>query len=361
MPDDKNACYLLELLNSVLRNEQPKEPDTDVSLESVMKTAQQHSVANMAYYAVEQLSCAITDENRRSWAELRDMAIMKDITQQVEYEGIVSAFKEREIRFLPVKGFILKALYPQSDMRLMSDVDILIDKENAKTACDAMISIGYEVEEYGTGAHDVYHKKPVMSAEIHRELFEDECRDYAALFPDPWAVSQEHDGCYEMDTSSCFVYILAHALKHLDEGGTGIRTFMDIYLYYECYKSELDMDEIYGAFDGIGKGDICRDAVKLALSWFGGAPDSSIKSLEEYVLGSGTYGSYENTIRSTGKAKYIFRLIFPPFSRMRSQYPVLKKAPVLLPFCWLFRLVVKPFANFRQNSDKLKVLTKKQR
>ena len=67
----------------------------------------------------------------------------------------------------------------------------------------------------------------------------------------------------------------------------------------------------------------------------------------------------ENKMERSGRKAYVFRLIFPTFEHMKRQYPVLKKAPVLLPFCWLLRLVTKPFINRKANAQKLKMLIRK--
>ena len=56
---------------------------------------------------------------------------------------------------------------------------------------------------------------------------------------------------------------------------------------------------------------------------------------------------------------YFMRLIFPTFTHMKEHYPVLNRAPVLLPACWFARLVTKPFVNRRSNMEKLRVLMKK--
>ena len=64
----------------------------------------------------------------------------------------------------------------------MSDIDIVIDPENAKKAGEVMLSLGYKADSLETGVHDVYHKKPVTSIEIHRELFGDEGQEFAPIF-----------------------------------------------------------------------------------------------------------------------------------------------------------------------------------
>ena len=38
------------------------------------------------------------------------------------------------------------------------------------------------------------------------------------------------------------------------------------------------------------------------------------------------------------KKTYLFRLFFPEFKVMKGKYPVLKKAPVLLPAMWIARI-----------------------
>lgn len=77
----------------------------------------------------------------------------------------------------------------------------------------------------------------------------------------------------------------------------------------------------------------------------------------------GLVGGYENMISNkmerSGKKMYFLRLLFPTFEHMKRQYPVLKKAPLLLPLYWLVRLVTKPFVNRRANAEKLKLLVRK--
>ena len=60
----------------------------------------------------------------------------------------------------------------------------------------------------------------------------------------------------------------------------------------------------------------------------------------DYILGSGTYGTaknhVENEVARRGKLGYLLSRAFMPYGLMCTLYPVLKKAPVLLPLCWVF-------------------------
>ena len=47
----------------------------------------------------------------------------------------------------------------------------------------------------------------------------------------------------------------------------------------------------------------------------------------------------ENTLREKGRAGYYLSRLTIPYERMLELYPVLRKAPVLYPFVWTYRLV----------------------
>ncbi len=362
MAVNKENRYLISLLDSVIKEKSPDRPDGDVDLLAVMRLAERHSVANMAYSGFERLNCRLSEKGH--WTECRDRAIMRDITQHFEFNEICTALSQRNIRFLPLKGFILKELYPESYMRVMSDLDILVDAENASAVRDVMVELGYAVESFGNTVHDVYHKPPVMSVEIHRELFERCDERFRRIIPDPWAIAEIAEGLrYEFAAEDCLKYLLCHALKHFDEGGTGIRTFIDLHLYLQRFGKEIDLQRLIGEFDRAGCGDACRTMLGLSEVWFGDSPHNG-KTLdaESYVFGSGTYGTIANAVnnrvKNGGRAAYVLELIFPPPDKLISQYGILRKAPVLMPFVWLYRLVTKPIKNFSQNRAKLKALKK---
>lgn len=352
-----DAEYLLALLKGELSGESAAVSLDAESAERVLSLAERHSVAGMTVYALERLGIPLAERRRQG----RDKALIKDITQQAELERIKEAFAENGIRHLPLKGSIIKQLYPQSDMRTMSDIDILIDPENAEKARRITEGLGYECKHFGYDIHDIYYKAPVMNVEIHRALFGEEGQEFLTVFSDPWRLCESEDGIlFRFTPDAFFAYILAHAVKHLEEGGTGIRTIMDLWV---CTHSEMgiDAERSLELLLPSGKEDKARGLLGLSRVWFGGeAHTDATRKLEQYILGSGTYGTMENSavngIERHGRAGYALRLIFPTYAHMRQHYPVLKKAPVLLPWCWLVRLVTKPFINRRQNADKLRVI-----
>lgn len=358
-----NERYLIDLLRSVLRNEQPPQPPDGCTPAEVLSCAESHSTAGMAFYGIEALGLNAQGEVFAKWRQLRDKAIVKDLTQQSELERIGASLERAGIRYLPLKGSVIKRLYPQSDMRTMSDIDMLIDESSARQVREIMQGLGYSCEHFGYDVHDIYYMPPVMNVEIHRSLFGEEGKEFRQLFADPWLFCEQDGMRCNMRRDEFFAYVLAHAMKHLEEGGTGIRTIMDLWV---CVHSDMgiDAERSLKFLEPSGKADSARLLAELSEVWFGDRPHTEqTQQLEEYILSSGTYGTIQNhaqnRIQKQGKAGYLFSLIFPTFEHMRQHYPVLKKAPVLLPLCWLVRLVTKPFINRRQNAGKLKTLMKK--
>ncbi len=357
-----NECdYLIHLLSAALDRKKPLELPENLSFDNVFAIAKEHSVANMAYYSIERLEEKPSPELLRQWAEVRDKAIIKDIVQQTESEKLKSRFAAENIRHMPLKGAILKKLYPQSDFRSMGDFDMLVDVDSKTIPREIMKSEGYTLTKHDHPDCDEYTKKPVMYTEIHYALF-GSCHEYAPLFADVWSLTEKTgDFCVDFTPFYFLAYIISHAMKHYGNGGTGIRSFMDIEVYRRSH--DIDMEEIYVFFGKIGKREACEDMVKLSEIWFrNGEYTDKYRKMAEYIILGGTYGSIANHVaanaKKQGKFRYIIRNIFPSVSTLANQFPVLLKAPLLYPFCWLIRAVRAVTVNLKYNIEKVKALKK---
>ena len=337
--------YLLHLLACVINGSKPSELPDGMSFEKVYELAQKHNVGAMSFAAVEKLSVKPSEELLGQWREQRDKEFCRDVIQRSEYSAICRAFAERGVRMLPLKGILIKSLYPKSYMRMMSDIDLLIDAENADTVHGIMLSLGYTAESFGAGSEDVYHKEPLMSVEVHRSLFsESEMEGLSGRhFGDPWQHSRHTGGgVYEMSANFFFGYVLAHAAKHYLEAGTGIKHFMDMRLISCGYGSLIDTG-VLGKLMRSENVSLCRDMLRLSEQWFGEAePDGSLGSMEEFVLSSGVYGSRQNALdrklAEKGRLGYLLYELFIPADRIVYDYPVLEDKPYLLPVIRLRRL-----------------------
>ena len=72
---------------------------------------------------------------------------------------------------MPLKGCILKEMYPDFSMRQMADNDILFDEKFRSAIRQYFIDHQYTVVSYLQVNHDAYEKPPVLNFEMHTALF----------------------------------------------------------------------------------------------------------------------------------------------------------------------------------------------
>ena len=94
-----------------------------------------------------------------------------NILFEAEKERIFEVFEKNKIWYLPLKGCIIKDVWPQSEIREHADIDILFDRTYADKVRTLMADMGYDTKEFGKSYHDTYIKKPIYNFEMHRYLF----------------------------------------------------------------------------------------------------------------------------------------------------------------------------------------------
>lgn len=342
-----NDRYLIHLLYSVLHGERPKEKPENVSFNGVYSLAMFHKVANMAFYAIEQLDTKPESELMNQWRETRDKAIVQDIIQRKEKTALCELFSKNKIRCLPLKGCHMKQLYPRPDMRMMCDIDILIDVCNAKLVRKLMTENGYKCENFNAGNHDTYHKLPIMNVEIHRQLI---IKKYTKLknhydnILDRCIPDEQGGYVLSLPPEEFYTYELVHLYKHFIDGGSGIRSIMDIYLMEQKLKCSLDKDKLDEILNKLELSSFYKEVCELASVWFGDISESELKNkYDEYIISSGAYGTLEHNINNgideCGKTKFFIKRIFVDYRSMTGLFPILRVLPILLPLCWVWRLI----------------------
>ena len=179
--------------------------------------------------------------------------------------------------------------------------------------------------------------------ELHFTLNEyefkaDEILQYA------WDYAKQESHCRYGFTNEFFVfYHIAHIARHIYTGGCGLRPFIDFKIILDCF--EFDKSALVDLLNKAELADFYNAATELTKMWFEGDNGSDIcKELENYILNSGIYGNMENKIavineKNASRSKYIIDIIFPSKKSMAKKYPVIEKAPVLLPFMYVVRWI----------------------
>ena len=339
---------LISLLAMALGNAVPTAVRLNV-LES-LPAAQAHGVANILYYALPQLpeEQQPKEAARRLLKELAYAAAAREALQQRELDAILARFEAEHIAVLPLKGCVIKQLYPRPEMRYMSDTDLLFDPTQAASVRAALEELGYTTDRFAQGETDLYSSPMRMNYELHRSLQNEGFNENSRRFLDGLlSCARPKAGCkyvLELSKEEHYAYLLCHFVKHLLNGGIGVRQVMDIYL---CKRQwSFDERKLQALLKELELTEFAATLELLAECWFaGGAADAVTDELGAYILGSGTFGTDKQRVtdrilkeqKDANRAVYVLRRVFPPFALMSFYFPRLKKLPFLLPFFWIFR------------------------
>ena len=260
-----------------------------------------------------------------------------------ELVGVKAELNKADIWYVPLKGVVLKSYYPKYGMREFADHDILLDAGRATDVKTIMEGLGFISMRFGVGNHDVYVKAPVLNFEMHTALYG---LTHEKRFYKYYRDVEDRllgDGCEKrFSPEDFYLYLVTHEYKHYASSGTGLRSVLDTYVYLKAVR--LDMGYVEAEAEKLGIGEFEKRNRALAKRLFGdGKLTEDDKRMLAYMVDSGAYGTMthnvENQVARYGRAGYLVRRAFPPLSAMEELYPVLERVPVLLPACWVWRLV----------------------
>ena len=361
---------LIELCTCVVNDRIPDPEETQkINRDHLYAAAQKHMLTAMAAYALK-----LAGINDRRFEQDYYKAIRKVAAMEIDKERLFDRMEEEKIWYMPLKGSVLKDLYPSIGLRQMSDFDILFDERYKKEVRNIFRELGYTCKHFGEGNHDVYEKEPVCHFEMHRTLFDASNPVMKKIYEEYMDVKSRlikdegrEYGCH-FDNNDFYIYIIAHEYKHYNGGGTGLRSLLDTYVIWQKWGTELDPDYIAGETKRLGIFEFEQKNRQLALDLFSGKPlTESERKMLDYILMSGTYGNLKNNVEHKinrngggrkGKQKYIFRKLFLPMDIIKSYYPFYYKYKIFLPVLFVYRLIKAATFKRKKVMNELRILKK---
>ena len=309
---------LIKIINACInKTELPKVQD----YAAVFNLAKRHSLGGMFFLAIKDCS-EISDEIKTTAQQHFSANTAQQISQEYYAEKIFEKFKEKGIKFMPLKGYYMRRLYPIPEMRVSCDLDIFYDKVRKDEVSEILKELGFtfvvEVEHAGQW------KKGSITIETHHELATNR-ESYFDYYRDVWTRLKTIDGIeYNFTDEDFYIYSIIHAAKHFSHGGFGIRTVLDIYIYN--LKKQLNQEYLDKEFDKLKLSKFRKCFEKLARVWFGEEEtDEQTEILANYILSSATYGTMTDSLASknemissssakSARFKYVFGNVFLKYS-----------------------------------------------
>ncbi len=327
----------------------------ELPIAEMYEIAKAHQIVPLVYHGLY-----LSEADLSAATEMQTKTLQLTVGDQLQcgaLSAILEAFSQNGIDHMPLKGSSIKNLYPSSEMRLMSDFDILIREEQYEKIKPIMLSLGFT--EGVESDHELFwHKKPKICVELHKRLIPSYNDDYYEYYKDPWAKAvpgtAPHRYCMRHEDE--YLYIFTHLTKHYRDGGIGIKHLVDLWRYADRY-ADMDFEYIGEELDKLCLRAFHENITSTIAVWFAHAAPTEITELiTERIVESGAYGLTERKKIATAakasareesvglaKRKKLLHYLFLPMADMKKRYPVLEKAPILLPLLWVVRWVTAVF------------------
>ena len=311
-------------------------------LEMVYALAKKHDLAHLVAHALEGQTMPDCEAMKKLRAA-KMKAIYRYARMDLEYERICKTLEDAQIPFIPLKGSVLRQYYPAPWMRTSGDIDVLVREADFEQAIKVLEADGWITKGNVQYQNICMYSASGVLLELHFNIrVKMESAD--AVMDTVWQNCTQMPGkqfTHQQTNEFFLCHQLAHMAKHVLVGGSGIRSFLDIWLLNK--KLTIDNEALQKLCRESQLDTFYRNVSELTEVWFGQAVHTQItEKFEQYILAGGVYGTLTNKVlmaqaQKGGKIKNFLNRMFVPYEEMKLMYPVLKQWKWLLPICQVVR------------------------
>lgn len=325
---------LFALLRSVLCDENI---DTDIlesldeaTLEKIYIISKKHDLAHLVSVALEKSGLIIDSDISKKFAKQQMLAIYRYENIKYEQQKIYKTLDAAGISYIPLKGAVIRDLYPEPWMRTSCDIDVLVHEEELADAISALVErSGYRLDDK-KGYHDVsLYSASGVHLELHFNIKEG-VETLDLLLEKVWnhaAPAELNSHRYDLETEFFVYHTIAHAVYHFIKGGCGIRPVVDLWLMNKNWN--YDREKLLQLCEISKIKEFFLAAERLSEVWFSDSQrDSFTDRMEKYLLVGGAYGTVESSVAVKhktrgGKLGYASSRIFASYDNLKHRYPKL--------------------------------------
>ena len=340
--------YLAKLIRARLEKHKAEDLPNGVSVQEIIYIAHKSHMECILLSALINVD-NVSEEEKEFIRPLILRSMTKTSAQIQEMLRLEAKFEEAGVKNQPMKGAVLRFVYPSPELREMSDLDILISVDDMDKGINILKECGYTLKE-SIKHHSIYIKRPFMVIEAHHAMYDKTVdKKQEGYFKNfiRARLKKDHQYTYEFGLEDFYIYMIAHMAKHFYQTGCGIRHLVDIYVYLNRYEKEMDRVYIEKELKECGILTFALHMEKLAFSWLEGTEENTLYSdMFLYMIDSGIYGKDENGIwnklaeddkQNISRSRLKRWYLFPPLYYMSEYYPYLVHKPWLLPWAWFVR------------------------
>ena len=349
--EDKIAQGLIALLRCALYQKPLSEKGIELvrslDLQQLYELSVKHDLAHMVGNALEENRLLSPDDPVTELFDCQSMLAFFRYKQLIyDFELICNALEEAEIPFLPLKGSVIRRFYPEEWMRISCDVDILVSAEHIESA-EKVLTQKLQYRRGGKTVHDISLYTPNdVHVELHFSLMEASAMPaVTSILHRVWDYVRPMDGWryrLELAPEMIYFYHIAHMVKHVYQGGFGVRFLLDTKLLCDGLRIDAEKRDALLREGGL----LTFDSYVRRLSevWFGeGEMDEELFVFHQFIIRGGIYGTVENKLAKNSEAlsrnrfQYVLYRLIPSPKVIFINYPVTQRHKWLLPAFYVIR------------------------
>ncbi|MBQ7740695.1 MAG: nucleotidyltransferase family protein [Eubacterium sp.] len=361
--------YLIKLLRAYLYGETPR-LDTDIDYQRLYELSNSHNLSAVVFCVINQAENKYEIDKSAFKCFENDFleAVVRYDIQKASITLINSVLSENGIRHVFFKGSRTKELFPVPEARVMSDIDVLIDKENRDKAKSVLVEKGFDCVNSNGPVYD--YKRDGVLFEVHTKIISGKVGSVNAEECFENAIENAAFDGFEgtLDNNYHFAYIITHIAHHFWFYGAGVKMILDLAVLLKS--ADIDKEAVFKKLDEVGLTQFGKTLLTLCNKWFGVGGDygENTEKTEEFLLSFGAFGNTNRNKaavverkeleegKSTSPVMTRLRLLFPPYSKLKN-IPYIKfieGRPYLVPYAWVYRF----FYNFKNRSKTVKRVAK---
>lgn len=361
---DKIYCgeqhMLLCLLNSSLWGN-VFDYDENCNFSLVGRLAKAQGVTTFAYDGAKTAGLSIPADLKQSWKSQVLSGAFQNERLLIAQDAVIQRFTQANIPVAVLKGSSISRHYPQPELRALGDIDILIDGKHMAVAKELLLQEGYTECDYEHDFHIGFSKVGVY-LELHEQV---------TIFPDTpgGQTAQEIANGFldrlEQGTvcgydfpvlcrSDQAMSLLLHMIRHMFEGGIGLRQLCD-WMVFVAAESALFEEDVCPVLKRCGLLDFAEIATRTCVRYLGlsssycrwcAEADEQICALfidavfrggNMGCAGIDAMGSLFTDEKTMGEASSPLGAFSRKMNRLiYKNFPFVERHKVLLPVLWIY-------------------------
>lgn len=231
--------------------------------EEVLASASRHDVAPLLYRSLTNISKSqsipqeVMDRLRTAYRD----NLARNMYLYAELGRILEALHNKDVRVIFLKGAALaKTVYGDIGLRPMSDIDILVRREDLSKAVELLFQMGYGlcnnqeaqsqninikelINTYSRHVPALSHPQGIQKLDIHWTIPDSPCT-IAGLWERAKTIKIDKTGVLVLSLEDLLLHLSLHTSVHHKFHDHGLKQLYDIAITMNRYHNEIDWDQL---------------------------------------------------------------------------------------------------------------------